>query len=224
MNNLKHNRMLFLSVIGGMVVLIFVGISLLNQSADRIELEETRSILNSKLNAVENDIAKRQVELDVQKSDSVKEATGLDPEAIKSDTEAAKRYFEPAFNWKSGEDYEKVRDQYIDSLGEDNSFTTTYLPPDTKIDTDDGLLSYIDFKSMKTTMEDMYIVPIAAEGDRIRYVAFVQYFVHKNNEDLANTEALEKSEAIIEFTAAGDRDNGERYVTEVNAHAGFRSS
>ncbi|WP_208589714.1 hypothetical protein [Gracilibacillus suaedae] len=106
---------------------------------------------------MENNIAKHQAELNEQKNASVKQATGLDPLMIETDTESAKSFFEPAFNWKSAEDYDKVRDQYIESLGEDNSFTETYLPPDTKIDTNDGPLSYIDFKGLQVTMGDMYI-------------------------------------------------------------------
>lgn len=224
MSHIKNNRTLLFLVIGGAVLLLFVGISLWNQQAEKKELEQTHEALISALNTVENDIAKRQVELDKKKSVSVKEATGLDPSLISSDTEAAKTYFEPAFNWRSGAEYDKARSDYMESLGEKNSFTKTYLPPDTKIDTDDGPLSYIDFKGFQTSMGDMYIVPKTAEGDRIRYVAFVKYYMHKNDEDMVNPEALEESEAIIEFTAAGDKENGGRRVTEVRARAGFHSS
>lgn len=224
MRHIKQNRTLFLSLIVGMIALVLLGISLWNQRAEKTALEETHASLISKLNAVENDIAKQQVELDEKKSASIKEVTGLDPALIDSDTEAAKAYFKPAFDWKSGDGYDKVRNDYIESLGKDNSFTKTYLPPDTLIDTDDGPLSYIDFKRIKATMGDMYIVPLTAEGNRIRYVAFVQYFMHKNEEDVAEPDALEESEAIIEFTAAGNPGEGKRHVTEVNARAGFQSS
>ncbi|MGX1195853.1 hypothetical protein [Metabacillus sp. SLBN-84] len=121
-------------------------------------------------------------------------------------------------------DYDKARSDYIESLGKDNSFTSVYLPADTKIDTNDGPLSYIDFKELKTTLGSVHVVPMTSEGDRIRYVAFVQYYMHRKNEDMVNPKALESSEAIIEFTAAGDPKEGERIVTEVNASPGFQSN
>lgn len=224
MSHIKNNRTLLYLVIGGAALLIFVGISLWTQSADKKELENTHASLINELNTVEMDIAKRQSELDAQKSASVKEATGLDPSLIGSDTQSAEEFFGPAFNWKSGEQYDKVRTSYMESLGEGNSFTATYLPADTKIETNNGLLSFIDHKGLQTTMAGMSIVPMKAEGDRIRYVAFVRYFMHQTENDTVNPEALEESEAIIEFTAAGDASKGERRVTEVSARAGFHSN
>lgn len=224
MSHIKNNRNVLLSAIGAVVVLVLVSVSLWNQVSKKQELKETHETLISELNTVENDIAKRQAELDKQKAVSVKKATGVDPALVTGDTEEAKQYFAPAFSWRSSEEYEKARNEYIESLGAKNTFTKTYLPPDTKIDTDDGPLSYIDFKGIRTTMDNIHIVPMKAEGDRIRYVAFVSYFMHKSDKDLANPDALEKSEAIIEFTAAGNSKDGGRRVTEVNARAGFRSS
>lgn len=224
MSHIKNDRTLLFSVLGGVVVLLLVGISLWNQEMRKQELEETHASLISKLNATENEIRTRQVEIDQKKSVSVKGVTGFDPSLIGSDAETAKLYFTPAFSWKSGKDYDRARSQYIESLGENNAFTKTYLPPDTKIDTNDGPLSYIDFKRLKASIGNIHVVPMKAEGDRIRYVAFVQYFMHQSNEDLVNPAALEKSEAIIEFTAAGDRKNEKRFVTEVTARPGFHST
>lgn len=224
LSHIKNNRTLFVMVVGGVSLMLFVGVSLWNQASEKQELEERHESLISELNTVETSIANRQSELDRERVVSVKEATGFDPMLIREDTEAAKSYFKPAFNWKSRDDYEKARGDYIESLGEGNSFTETYLPPDTKVDTNDGPLSYIDFKEIKATMSDMYIVPMTAEGNRVRYVAFVQYFMHRDESDMENPDALEESEAIIEFTAAGEAENGERRVTEVTARAGFHSS
>lgn len=224
MSHMKNNRKLLISTIVGVALLIFIGISLWVQVGQKKELEETHASLLTGLNTAESNIAKRQAELDAKKSDSIKEATGLDPSLIGSDTESAKAFFGPVFNWKSGAEYDKVRNDFMELLGEGNSFTATYLPADTKIDTNDGPLSYIDHKGLQTSMVGMNIVPLKAEGDRIRYVSFVRYFMHQAEEDTVNPEALEESEAIIEFTAEGDSENGGRRVTEVSARAGFHSS
>ena len=224
MSHILKNRKLLLTVTGAVVALILVGFSLWNQISEERELKETHEALLSELNAVENDIAKRQADLDDKKAEVVKETFGLDPAQVTSDASKAKEFFAPAFSWQSYDEYEKARQNYIASLGEGNSFTKTYLPPDTVIETNDGPLSYIDFEGIRATLEDIHVVPMTVEGDRIRYVAFVSYIMHRSDADLVNLNALEKSEAIVEFTAAGNKKEGERIITEVNARPGFQAT
>lgn len=214
----------FASGIAFVTGLVLVAITFYTYSKQQMEiqvLDDEYSNLTNQLNQMEQNISSKQTEVQAQKTNSVKKVTGLDPELIQSDSLEAEKYFVAAFSWSNGTEYEGVRQQYIESLGEDNSFTKTYLPPDTKIETNDGMLSFIDFKKLRTTMDSIYVVPITAEGSRVRYVAFVQYIMHKDGSDLANRDALERSEAIIEFTAAGDAGNGERHITEVSARAGY---
>lgn len=214
-------RKSFLLILGASLLLVLSGFMYGKNHNEIKNLDVEYTALSSQLNQTEMDIATKQAEITAQKKESVKKVTGLDPELIQSDAMEAEKYFVAAFSWSNGTEYEGVRNQYIESLGEDNSFTKTYLPPDTKIETNDGMLSYIDFKKLRTTMDSIYVVPITAEGNRVRYVAFVQYIMHKDGSDLANTDALERSEAIIEFTAAGDSAAGERRITEVSARAGY---
>lgn len=224
MRHIKNNRTLLFLIIGGVALLLFVGISLWNQKTEIKKLKGVHASLVNELNNLEKDIAIRQAEIDAKKSAVIKKTTGLDPSLIEADTIAAKSFFKPAFSWKSGADYDKVRNHYIELLGKGNTFTKTYLPPDIKVDTNDGPLSYIDFKNIQTTMGDIHVVPLSAVGNRIRYVVFVQYFMHQDESDMVNPEALKESEAIIEFTAAGDPEEGDRRVIEVKARAGFQST
>ncbi|MEK4529837.1 hypothetical protein NST38_31010 [Paenibacillus sp. FSL H8-0104] len=217
----KNRKPFWITMTVGLILVVltlFTYSKNLNQ-IKKLDAEYTK--LSSQLNQTEQDIAAKQDEVTSEKAESVKKVTGLDPELIQSDSTEAEKYFVAAFSWSNGTEYEGVRNQYIESLGEDNSFTKTYLPPDTKIETNDGMLSFIDFKKLRTTMDSIYVVPITAEGNRVRYVAFVQYIMHKDGSDLANTDALERSEAIIEFTAAGNPAEGDRRITEVSARAGY---
>ncbi|MEK4277717.1 hypothetical protein [Paenibacillus sp. FSL R7-0026] len=210
-----------LLILAASLLLVLSGMTYVKNSNEIKTLDAEYESLNSKLNQTEQDIAEKQGEVATQKTESVKKVTGLDPELIQSDSAEAEKYFVAAFSWSNGTEYEGVRNQYIESLGEDNSFTKTYLPPDTKIEINSGMLSYIDFKKLRTTMDSIYVVPTTAEGNRVRYVAFVQYIMHKDGSDLVNTDALERSEAIIEFTAAGDSADGKRRITEVSARTGY---
>lgn len=221
---IKDNRPLLLTILGFGVLLILMSVTLINQNQTKKELEGKQEELTSALSETNRKVTEKQAELDAQKNASVKEVTGLDPNLIETDTSEAEKYFEPAFSWTSGEEYDKVRSDYIASLGKENTFTKTYLPADTKIETNDGKLSYIDFKKLRATMGNIHIVPITSEANRIRYVAFVTYYMHQTDNDLADTSALETSEAIIEFTAAGQKGEGGRRISEVVARAGFSSS
>lgn len=222
LSKIKDNPVVLYLILGGGMLLVVMGVTLWNHAGDKQELKEKHTALSSELNGIEHDIAVRQAEIDDKKMKVIQEVTGLDPELVSIDKNAAKKYFKPAFSWKNADDYNQVRKDYIASLGKGNSFTKTYLPPDTVIETNDGELSYIDHKNLKVTMHSVRVVPLTAVGDSVRYVAFIKYFMHKDSNDLANTDALEPSEAIIEFTATGDSSN--RHVTEVSARAGFSSS
>lgn len=212
----------YAALAAGMAVVV-VGGSLLVGGGEVSELADQHEALSAQLAELDQHIAEKQTANDAEQKEAVIEATGLDPALIAVDRTAATSYFGAAFNWSSGAEYDQARENYETSLGEGNSFTETYFPENTKIETSSGELNFIDFESLRTKMDDMVVVPTVAEGNRIRYVAFVQYYMFKDAEDTNNTDALTPSNAIIEFTASGDPD-GERTVSEVEAWSGFSST
>lgn len=219
---IKENKIFTGLVIGGGIFIVMLIFSILSNSQKVEDLKAQRSALNAELMKVEKNIAERQAVREQQKNDVVVESTGLDPKLVESDTELATEFFDKAFNWSSGDEYEQARQHYIKQLGEDNSFTKTYLPKDTVIDTNDGPLSFIDYHSLKATIDDVEIVALTAEDNyRVRYVAFVNYIMHRDEKDLANPDALEKSQAIVKFTVSGNPNENKRTVSEVEAWAGF---
>lgn len=224
LQKLKANRALFGVVIAGVVLIIALGIMIAERQVEKSALETEHADALNQLSEIERKIGEKQADIDSKKLTSIRQTTGLDPKLIVSDSGEAEKYFKQAFSWKNGDEYEKARQQYIKSLGEDNTFTKVYLPPDVKIDTNDGKLSYIDFKKIRATMDGVHIIPMTSEGNRIRYVAFVTYYMHKNENDLVNKNALNPSLAIIEFTASGDKSTGGRVISDVNGRAGFSSS
>lgn len=213
----------FYALLAAGMIMVVVSFSLVTGSNEVSELESRHAALSAELGDLDRSIAEKQALQDIEKKDAVIEATGLDPSLIAIDTSAATQYFGAAFNWSSGGEYDKAREFYDESLGQGNSFTKTYFPENTKIPTANGEVNFIDFKELRAKMDEMVIVPTVAEGDRIRYVAFVRYFMHKDAQDTNNTDALTPSNAIIEFTATGDPD-GDRTVTEVEAWSGFSST
>lgn len=219
----KNNRMLVLTVLGGGLLLIIMGIFSMRQSSELSDIETEHAELEASLSEAEQDMAAKQAELNQQKTDATIQATGLDPNMVSADTEIATDYFSPAFSWTNGEEYNTVRDRYEEDLGSNNAFTDTYLPEDTTIDTNDGELMYIDYKGVRTQINNMIITPLFVEGDqRIRYMAIAEFYMHLESEDLANTSALDASHAVIEFTMAGPE--GSRSISEVDAWSGFASS
>lgn len=210
----------FYAMLAAGMVLVAVSFTLASGGKEVEALENRHAELSGKLAELDVSIAEKQSAQDSQKKEAVIEASGLDPSLINIDTDAATEYFGAAFNWSNGSEYDLARAKYDESLGKGNTFTKTYFPENTKIPTADGEVNFIDFKEMRAQMEGMVIVPLTAEGERVRYVAFVRYYMFKDAEDVNNTDALTPSDAIIEFTASGDPD-GERTVSEVEAWAGF---
>lgn len=223
-DHLKGNRTVLLATGVALLLLFSAILSLWNHVDAKGELESEHARLVAELSNIERAIGEKQAVLDEERSESVREITGVDSKLVQADTSAAREYFAPAFNWKSGHDYDLARHAYIESLGEDNSFTKTYLPPDTKIETNEGALSYIDHEGLMVTMEEIHVVPVTVEDNRMRYLALVSYFMHRNSSDTANKEALEMSEAIVEFTVVQDEESNSRFVTEVKARPGFQSA
>lgn len=212
----------FYLILGGGILAAVMFFTLLSGSVERAELEDRYTKLENKLGQLDRSIAEKQVVNDNEKNESIVEATGLDPKVISSDAMIAEKYFSGAFNWTSGAEYDSARDNYNESLGSGNSFTTNYMPENIKIEVSDGELSYIDFKELKSKMDEIFVVPITAEGDHVRYAAFVRHYMHKDTRDLNNLSALTPSEAIIEFTVAGS--GADRTVSEVEAWLGFSST
>lgn len=222
-HNLKNNRVLVLSVFAGGILLIIMGFFYMQQSSEISALEAERAEVGATLTEAERTILERDAVVNQEKTEATVEATGLNPDIINADRAEVETFFEPAFSWTNGEEYNSVRSSYDDILGDGNSFTDTYLPEDVTIETDDGELMYIDHQGIRTQMGNMIVTPLISEADnRIRYVAIVEYFMHLEAEDLANTDALDASHAVIEFTVSGPE--GSRMVSEVDAWTGFTSS
>lgn len=223
--HLKENKVLMGLIIGMIVLFAFFTFQIVSQNGAIKEAKAERSALHGEILKLEREIAKREGVLKDQKNEVIVETTGLDPQLVEKDKPVVEKFFEPAFNWSNWQEYENARQHYMKQLGKDNSFTKTYLPPDTIIETNDGALAFIDYKKLKAKMDDIEIVPLTAEGDRVRYVAFLTYYMYKDEKDLVNLSALEPSKAIVQFTVSNDSSaESGRKVSEVEAWAGFSSS
>lgn len=209
----------FYAILGTGMAVMVLAFTLITGGNEVSSLQDRHDELKSTLAGLDRAIAEKQVAIDAEKNEAIVEVTGLDPKQILSDTDSANRFFAPAFTWTSGSAYDAARDAFIESLGESNSFTKSYMPENTKIDSDDGELNYIDFKEIKSYMDGLVIVPMTMDEGRIRYVGIVNYYVYKDAQDLNNLSVLAPSSAIIEFTVA-DTD-GNRTVSEVEGRAGF---
>lgn len=202
-------------------VLVLMLVVLYRQQVRISSLQEEEQMLLGKIAHLEQTLG-GDSRLDDAVVDAVKEAVGLDLNLVAEDEKVASDFFDQAFNWTSGETYEQARQFYMDELGEDNTFTDVYLPPDIVIELSTGSLYRIDHRGLKVHMDDLTAIPLTAEGNRVRYVGFVRYYPYKEKQDLNNLSALEHSSAIIEFTVSGD--SGSRKVSEVEAYVGFTST
>lgn len=204
-----------LAAVGGIVYGV-------NQSSTLDDIKREKVALASEVNQLDRTVKVETAKTEQAKKTVIKKASGFDPDLIAVDQEKAVSYFEPAFSWSSGKAYDSARAMYDKQLGKGNSFTKTYLANNTKIDTDGGKLSYIDFKGLSSRFDDLYIVPTSGKGDTVRYVGFVRYIMKaKDASKIENKNLLKASEAILEFTVSGKPEK--RVIRDVVAKPGYAS-
>lgn len=213
---IENKKVMFSVVI--IVFVLVVGSVYVQQSQlkDIIEIKDTKV---QELTDLRYAVDVKSAEVDAEIEKVVLESTGISTSLVGVDKVKASEFFKPAFNWKDSKTYNEIRGAYLESLGDNNSFTKTYMPKDIEIDVTDGKLSYIEHTGLKTEFESIEVIPLVAENNRVRYIAFVNYFSIKSDKDLVNKSALDSSEAIIKFTVSGELDD--RVISEVEAWSGF---
>lgn len=175
-----------------------------------LEQQKANLLKESKIVTEENIVVKKEV---------IEDVSGLSISMIDNDTRLASEFFDLAFNWQTSEQYDIARKFYIDSLGDNNSFTKKYLPPQIRVKSEMGVISQIDYYEMKAKLDDIVVVPMKRDGDKIDYTAIVNYYVYKDKRDLGDTRDLKSSKAIIKFTVDGA--DGNRKVMKADATSGY---
>lgn len=163
------------------------------------------------------------------------EQSGYPAHLLKEDTQLVSDFFRRAFTWSSEDAYEVVRSSYIELLGEHNSFVEMYLAEDymgkvpEMVNTSEEMIldpvvnetlpatnSLVTeaVYSPKSEVEDVEIIPIRAQGDKIYYIGFITYYV--GDEVLFENKAgLTPETAIVEFSIT-NTENG-REINDVKA-------
>lgn len=144
------------------------------------------------------------------------ETTGIDPERIRKDTSAFEDFIEDAFTWTSGEEYDQMRDEYIEHLGEESPFVQTYLAENMK---KDGY-NYVDTFNMKSKYVTKDTYPLEDRDGVMDYLGVVEYYLYNEKKDLVGINRLSTSKAFIHYSVHVD-DDGNRLISNVSADPGF---
>lgn len=174
--------------------------------------------LSSELRTLNNDLAIAQKDEATKKTKLVQDATGISVAQVDSDAKTAESFFKGAFTWKSGDEYDKNRNAYIDKLGNDNTFVSTYMQENTTVDD----YNKVDTFKLKSIWDNVIMYPVKKINDQsYEYIAVVTFYLYKSNSDLDSLSKLTPSQAIISFRVDGEEDN--RNINNVNAWSGFDS-
>lgn len=140
-----------------------------------------------------------------------KQVTGLDMARVVADNEQADKFFEALFTWDSGARYDKIRNDFIDKYGSDNSFVNTFMTENKKIcknptalEEDREYWNYVDLLGTNMAYEGMgesYVVDIK-DGD-YTYITTVNWSTH---DKLGNeSESEHKNTAcVFKYTITAD--------------------
>lgn len=159
-----------------------------------------------RLDKYEKAVAEKQQELTLlqteqknQEESLNREVTGLDMARVAVDNQQAAEFFEALFTWDSGARYDKIRNDFIEKYGSDNSFVNTFMTENKKIcknpealEEDREYWNYVDLLGTNMKYEGMgesYVVDIK-DGD-YTYITTVNWSTHdkRGNESQSKRKA-----------------------------------
>jgi len=183
------------------------------------ELNDTLTTMRADMDAMEDSIRTLNNENQETVDNVLAEVSGLHKDTVESDTAFIVDYFKPAFHWTHGEEYDAVRQTYIDDLGEKSAFVTSYLIENPKVLMDGVEYNLIDYNSMRSTYDGIEVYPLSVRDGAVEYMAILTYYVHKEASDLTDRDKLRESRAVIRFSLAGPEDS--RVISNVEAWSGI---
>lgn len=196
------------SAITGIVLFLFISSLLVSGAqvkAAKGQLNEWEAVKRKAANelSLKKNSAK-QVETKFKRS-----ATGLDDIRAGDDQKIARRYFEPAFTWSSGEEYDKARKGYLKDMGDDSVFLSVFMPPNGTIDD----YNYVDVNHLNSEMKTFAPYVINIQGNDYTYMAFIE----TSSEGTASSgkgavmAGMGTGKAIVQYTMKDGR------ISDVNA-------
>lgn len=210
-SGLTLNQQWIIVGISGFILVMSLLYGVFNNNAATDELVD----LENQVTELNDTISKRQTEESTTRQEFIYKSTGIDPSVVTADTQVAESFFTPAFNWKSGEDYDTARTDYGKQLGEDNPFVTTYLAENLKVDQ----YNYIDVNELQAEYQTIDVYALEERGNAMDYLGVISYYMIQSEKDLAAGDQLTTSQAIVRYTVDGI--GKERTITDVVAYPGF---
>ena len=175
--------------------------------------------LQNEVTQLSNELGVKRQEEQQVRNEVIHQTTGIHPQTVREDTQLAESFLRPAFTWTSGEEYDEIRDEYIQLLGSDSSFVNVYLAENLTVDD----FNYIDVNELKSEFMGMDVYALEEREDKaMDYLGVVDYYLYKDEADLLGADQLTTSKAIVKFTVLGEGDM--RDVSEVFADPGFVSN
>jgi hypothetical protein len=169
------------------------------------------SVQESKVASLQQELTRLQTEQKAKEEAFQKQITGLNMARVVADNEQADAFFKEIFTWDSGARYDKIRQDFIDKYGENNSFITSFMTENKKIcknpdalEEDREYWNYIDLLGTNMTYEGMgesYAVSI--QDDNYTYITTVNWSTH----DKAGNEARsdkKNTACVFKYTVTKD--------------------
>lgn len=170
--------------------------------------------VQSEVMNIENNIKSSDFELKAKESKVLYEQSGISTSQVDKDTTIASNFFEPAFSWTSGKEYDSARNSYIAELGANNKFVKEYMRENTKVDD----YNKIDTTGIKAKFDSIEMFPVKADDSIYSYVGIITYYVYQKDSDLNSLQKLKQSKAIVSFDVMGDKS---RVIKNVSAWSGM---
>ena len=135
---------------------------------------------------LEQELTRLKTEQQAKQEELNKQVTGLDMARVVEDNKQADEFFKEIFNWDSGARYDKIRNDFIEKYGSDNSFVNTFMTENKQIcknpdalEEDREYWNYVDLLGTNMAYEGMgesYVVDI--KDGEYTYITTVNWSTH----------------------------------------------
>lgn len=127
---MKENKALALFLFASLLLLAVISTILTISFLQLTELKGVEQSLAAEIEQKGGQVDDAKGKLNEKLDSNSVEKTGYPVKLLEADTELVTNFFKRAFTWTGNVEYEKAHTHYIELLGEQNSFVTTYLEKD----------------------------------------------------------------------------------------------
>lgn len=166
-------------------------------------LRKDRDIFVKKINKETEIGIKKSSKVNSLVEKDVNKITGKDSARIKSNIKEIRKYLKPCFDFKTGKEYDKARNDVISRIGKDNDFIKKIMP-DGHVGNSGGSSHMVESQNLHLSLRQFDVYPKTVKGDDYIYVVVLKYIPYNDKKVLQYAGKLKHKELLCEVSVGKD--------------------